>query len=121
MEYKRNPDYGRTKCLHCLLNPERDDPVFIGINRLVAKGLQKDENQDNPIGYPCPVVNRFECPYDCDKGKVSNTEFEVEDLFELANMAFVVEIAIAVARKDSSAFQIIIVSFANRINFCYYF
>jgi hypothetical protein len=23
MEYKRNPNYGRTKCFHCLLSPER--------------------------------------------------------------------------------------------------
>ena len=35
-----------------------------------------------------------------------NTEFNVEDLFELASMAFVVEIALAVARKDTSACQI---------------
>ena len=40
MEYKRNPNYGRAKCFHCLLSPERDDPIFIGINRLVAKGLE---------------------------------------------------------------------------------
>ena len=83
MEYKRNPNYGRTKCFHCLLSPERDDPIFIGINGLVAKGLQKNENHGNPIEYPCSTVNRFECPYDCEKGKLSNTEFEVEDLYEL--------------------------------------
>jgi hypothetical protein len=86
MEYKRNPNYGRTKCFHCLLSPERDDPIFIGINGLVAKGLQKNENHGNPIEYPCSTVNRFECPYDCEKGKISNTEFEVEDLYELASM-----------------------------------
>ena len=49
MEYRRNPNYGRTKCFHCLLSPEGDDPIFIGINRLVAKGLEKDENQNNSI------------------------------------------------------------------------
>ena len=51
MEYKRNPNYGRAKCFHCLLSPERDDPIFIGINRLVAKGLEdnKDDNKNNPI------------------------------------------------------------------------
>ena len=54
--------------------------------------------------YPCPVTNRFECPYE--KGKSSNARFDVEDLFELANMAFAVEIALAVARKDTSAIQI---------------
>ena len=68
MEYKRNPNYGRTKCFHCLLSPDGDDPIFIGINRLVAKGLE--ENKNNPIQYPCPIANRFECPYNYEKGKV---------------------------------------------------
>ena len=31
MEYKRNPNYGKSKCFHCLLSPDRDDPIFIGI------------------------------------------------------------------------------------------
>ncbi|MGA7900358.1 MAG: hypothetical protein WCA39_16015, partial [Nitrososphaeraceae archaeon] len=84
--------------------PERDDPIFIGINRLVVKGLEDNGNQSNPILYPCPVANKFECPYD--KGKSSNARFDVEDLFELVNIAFVVEIALAVARKDTSACQI---------------
>ena len=90
------------------MSPDRDDPIFIGINRLVAKGLQNNENQSIPIRieYPCPVVNRFECPYDYKNGKVSNTEFKVEDLFELASIAFAVEISLAVARKDTSAIKI---------------
>jgi hypothetical protein len=108
MEYRRNPNYGKSKCFHCLLSPSRDDPIFIGINRLVAKGLQNNEsqNQTNPIEYPCSVLNKFECPYDSEKGKISNTKFDVEDLFELANVAFAVEIALAVSRKDSSAVHI---------------
>ncbi len=106
MEDKRNPNYGRAKCFHCLLSPDRDDPIFIGINRLVAKGLKQDENKDNSIPYPCPVANRFECSYDCEKGKRSDTKFDVDDLYDLASMAFAVEIALAVARKDASATQI---------------
>ena len=35
-----------------------------------------------------------------------DARFDVEDLFELANMAFAVEISLAVARKDTSAVQI---------------
>ena len=62
MEYKRNPNYGKTQCFHCLLSPDGDEPIFIGINRLVAKGL--DENKNNPLQHPCPVANRFECPYE---------------------------------------------------------
>jgi len=64
-------------------------------------GVKKD---DNKIQYPCHVENRFECPYE--KGKESDKRFNVEDLFELAKMAFAVEISLAVARKDSSNVQI---------------
>ena len=108
MEYRRNPNYGRTNCFHCLLSPERDDPIFIGINRLVAKGLEEDEskNKHNPIPYPCSVANRFECPYEYEKGKVSNTKFDVEDLFNLAKMPFAVEIALAKARKEDAMIRI---------------
>jgi hypothetical protein len=104
MEYKRNPNYGNAECFHCLIGPCWNDPIFIGINRLVARGLEQNENKDNPIRYPCHVINRFECPYE--KGKRSDIKFDVDDLFELANIAFVVEIALAVARKDTSSVQI---------------
>jgi hypothetical protein len=103
MEYRRNPNYGRAKCFHCLLSPERDDPIFIGINRLVARGLVIDNN-NTPPEYPCHVVNRFECPYE--DGKQSDTKFDVKDLFNLANITFAVEIALAVARKDTAHTQI---------------
>ena len=105
MEHKRNPNYGNAKCFHCLLSPDRDDPIFFGINRLVAKGLEKDkdDNKNTPIQYPCSVANTFECPYE--KGKES-ARFNIEDLYELASMAFAVEISLAVARKDTSSIQI---------------
>jgi hypothetical protein len=92
------------KCFHCLLSPDGDNPIFIGINRLVAKG--REENKNNPIQYPCPIANRFECPYNYEKGKESDARFNVEDLFDLANIAFAVEICLAVARKDTSSVQI---------------
>ena len=41
-----------------------------------------------------------------EKGKELDAEFNVEDLFELASMAFAVEISLAVARKDTSAIKI---------------
>ena len=104
MEYRRNPNYGRTRCFHCLLSPERDDPLFIGINRLVAKGLEDDKNDNNNHTISCYVVNIFECPYE--KGKESDARFNVENLFDLAKIAFAVEIALAVARKDTSSVQI---------------
>lgn len=64
MEYTKNSNYGKLKCFHCLLSPAGDDPIFIGINRLVAKGLTNDKSAKHPIQYPCQVVNRFQCPYE---------------------------------------------------------
>ena len=90
MEYRMNPNYGRATCFHCLLSPERDDPIFIGINRLVAKGLENTDSNNSPPEYPCQVVNRFECPNDCKNRKSSNARFVVEYLFDLSSIAFVV-------------------------------
>jgi hypothetical protein len=114
MECTKNANYGRKKCFDCLLSPDWEEAaIFIGINNLAAKGLTvigEEENavksnNNNFIQYPCPIVNRFECPYE--KDKVSkNANFDVEDLFELEKMVFAVEIALAVAKKDTSAVQI---------------
>jgi hypothetical protein len=89
MEHKRNPNHGRVQCFHCLLSRDTDDPIFIGINRLVAKKLVVDDSNTSLI-YPCCIANRFECPYDYEKGKPSNTKFDVEDLFELASVSFTI-------------------------------
>jgi len=108
-------NYGRRECFDCLLSPDVDDPIFIGIIGLVAKGLVVQQHNTNNNGngvqynrvprYPCPVTNRFECPYDYEKDKVSytdtNVNFKVEHLFDLEKMAFAVEIALAIARKAS--------------------
>ena len=37
--YTTNENYGRVKCFDCLVEPKGDDPIFIGINRLILKGL----------------------------------------------------------------------------------
>jgi hypothetical protein len=110
MEHTKNPNYGRFNCFHCLLSPDGDDPIFIGINRLVARGLSYG-NQEKPIEYPCQVVNRFQCPYEKttindDNVEALKSRFNVEDLFKLQGMAFVVEIALAKARKEDSKIQI---------------
>jgi hypothetical protein len=83
MEYTKNPNYGKLKCFHCLLSPDGDDPIFVGINRLVAERLGP-----NPPEYPCRVVNRFQCPYD--KNNDQGKQFDVDDLFRLHKMAFAV-------------------------------
>jgi hypothetical protein len=110
MEHIRNPNYGKMKCFHCLLSPARDDPIFIGINRLIAKGLVNEKH--DPPQYPCEVIDRFQCPYegtnvkgDDNPGTV-NSNFNVEDLFRLEKMAFAVEISLAKARKEDSRIRI---------------
>jgi hypothetical protein len=112
MEHSRDPNYGKLKCFNCLLSPDGDDPIFIGINRLIAKGLTNGKPEEHPLQYPCQVVNRFQCPYERikikedDDVRATNTNFDVEDLFRLQKMAFVVEIALARARKNDSEVQI---------------
>jgi hypothetical protein len=97
MDYTKNENYGRVKCFDCLLNPGGDDPIFIGINKLVSKGLG--------VEYPCQVVNKFRCPFErSTKGK--DTGFSMNDLFRLSKLAFAVEISLAKARKDDSEIRI---------------
>ena len=109
MEYTKNPNYGKVKCFHSLLSPAGDDPIFIGINRLVSKGLIG--RKQDPVQYPCEVVNRFQCPYEGTNIKRNdvlgvNTNFNIEGLFSLERMAFAVEIALAKARKEDSRIMI---------------
>lgn len=77
---------------------------------MVAKGLINGEQ--NIIQYLCKVVNRFQCPYNRMNIKEgqnierTSSNFDVEDLFKLQRMAFMVEIALARARKENSKIQI---------------
>lgn len=45
IEIQKNPNYGRTKYFRCLLDTYSDDPIFIGINRLVAKGYWGEDHK----------------------------------------------------------------------------
>jgi hypothetical protein len=94
------------KCIHCLLSPHRDDPIFTGIDRLVAKELTNGEQE--PLQYPCEVVNRFQCPYERNNNaKIEvNSTFNVENLFKLEKMAFAVEISLAIAEKEDSRIRV---------------
>jgi hypothetical protein len=60
MEYRKNPNYGRTRCFRYLLSPAwQEAAIFIGINRLAAKGLEVEndgKNNNNSVQYPCSVV-----------------------------------------------------------------
>lgn len=78
---------------------------------MFAKGLTDVEQENDPIEYPCRIINRFQCPYEwtrITKGddEAMNSNFKVDNLFELQKMAFIVEIALAKARKSDSEVQI---------------
>jgi hypothetical protein len=89
MEYAKNTNYGRLKCFHCILSQAGDDPIFIDIKRLVAKGSINGEQEKDPIQYPCQVVNRYQCPYERtnineeNDDIATNSHFDVDDLFRL--------------------------------------
>jgi hypothetical protein len=97
MNYTKNESYGRAKCFNCLLEPGRDDPIFIGINKLMTKGLG--------IEYPCKVVNIFRCPFERSTSK-KDAGINMDDLFKLGDIAFAAEISLAKARKDDSKIKI---------------
>jgi hypothetical protein len=97
MNYTKNENYGRAKCFNCLLDPGGDDPIFIGINKLISNGLG--------IQYPCQVVNRFQCPFERSANR-KETSFDLDDLFRLRDLAFAVEISLAKARKDNSEIRV---------------
>jgi hypothetical protein len=40
MEYRKNPHYGRTQCFRCLLSTHNDDPIFNGVNKVIARGIE---------------------------------------------------------------------------------
>ena len=79
LNFTKNENYGSAKCFDCLLHPGGDDPIFVGINKLISKGLGAK--------YPCHIVDRFQCPFE---GTVNrrNTGFDVNDLFKLRELAF---------------------------------
>ena len=98
MEYRKDSQYGSTKCYECLLCPRRDESaLFIGIHKVIAKGLEQQEEDkgrevqdDTTPVYPCPVINRFECPYDKEQ-KLSVNNFNVNILFALEIIANAVD------------------------------
>jgi hypothetical protein len=106
MKYRKNPAYGKTKCFHCLLSTFREEAAFCGINKVLSKTLDTPE----VTVYPCPVMNRFTCPYDRKtisssekevekvKGRV-NKEVDIDELFLLSEVAFAVELSLAKAQS----------------------
>jgi hypothetical protein len=111
MEFRRNPTYGHEKCFRCLLSPAREQSkLFMGINKIIAKALERRYNiSSTPTSsiYPCRVLNIFECPYATDNtnkeenGKPEDeklTAFDTNDLFDLSEIAFQLELALGRAQ-----------------------
>jgi hypothetical protein len=60
--------------------------------------------------YPCKVLNRFACPYDKKSNNYSMDDItkkpEVDHLFNLSEIAFAVELALAKAQEKDSVFRV---------------
>ncbi|MFZ0265832.1 MAG: hypothetical protein WAL42_12180, partial [Nitrososphaeraceae archaeon] len=83
MQHKKDPGYGSTKCHGCLLCPQEDK---FGIHKVIAWGLEPEtkEGQEYTPIYPCPIANRFECPYEKDVNKL----FAIQEIAFAIHMAF---------------------------------
>jgi hypothetical protein len=107
MEYRKNPRIGRTKCFRCLLSPSREESaIFLGINKVIARAIDQENNISSSTIYPCPILNRYECPFDKKKSNNNNKIIagedsnhpNVDDLFNLSEIAFQVELALGKAQ-----------------------
>ena len=83
MQHKKDPGYGSTKCHGCLLCPQRDE---FGIHKFIARGLEREtkEGEEYTPIYPCPIINRFECPYEKDV----NHLFAIQEIADAIHTAF---------------------------------
>jgi len=106
MQYRKNPRYGRTKCFRCLLSPSREAAIFLGINKVIARAIEQENNYFSSTIYPCPILNRYECPFDKRKSNNNNNKLnsedsnllDIDDLFNLSEIAFQVEFALGKAQ-----------------------
>jgi hypothetical protein len=110
MQYRKNPKYGKIKCFKCLLSTTmKEAAIYLGINKVIARALSPSHSSSI---YPCPIQNRFECPYDNNKEEEEEEEEEeaksidVDQLFQLSEIALLVERAFIRAEKDTSKIQI---------------
>jgi hypothetical protein len=126
MQFRNNSKFGRRKCSTCLLCPDKEkDGNYVGLRRLVARTIEvsneekeEDDNFDTTPTttqslYPCPVLNRFKCPYDRKEVKKKPTHqqegtkedsnsYDVDYLFMLGAYCSRVESALIKATKENS-------------------
>lgn len=107
------------------MSPDREDAaIYLGINKVIARALERRcEHNNNDIVpslqsiYPCPIFNIFECPYKSqDKWEEDEKEngngkdkeeddkenplnFNIDCLFEMSEVAFQLELALAKAQS----------------------
>jgi hypothetical protein len=105
LEFKKHPTLGRMKCTKCLLSGSLSDPIFIGIEKVFARIVTNNCNNNATnelITYPCNIMNFFQCPFES-KANDSNIEnnkvesmypYKREDQFFLQRVAFGIEQAI---------------------------
>jgi hypothetical protein len=136
MQFRNNLKCSRLLCFGCLLCPDKEKSgKLVGISRLIAKAIEVDseeeeEEDDNsnsttttPPLYPCPVLNRFKCPYDrkdmkekqkyqqhlvrneeeVKEEKEDSNSYDVDYLFLLSDYSFRLESAFIKAKKEGSA------------------
>jgi hypothetical protein len=101
MQYRKNPAYGKTKCSKCLLSTDREEAaIFLGINKVVARAVSFSI-------YPCPIQNRFECPYEKEEEEDSKSiDVDIDQLFRLSEIAFLVELAFATAQEKEETSKV---------------
>jgi hypothetical protein len=112
LEYRKNSILGKRKCTKCLLSGSNDDPIFIGIEKVIARIVSDQCNNNNSINnvdndlisYPCKIMNFFQCPFESkennssiienNKNEESKYQYKREDLFTLHQISFAIEQAI---------------------------
>jgi hypothetical protein len=108
LEYRKNPVLGRMKCSKCLLSGSNDDPIFVGIEKVFARIVSNQCNNNiandqshGLITYHCNILNIFSCPFENKKESYNKKEeiesiysYKREDLFALHKISFVIEQAI---------------------------
>ena len=98
LEYRKNPTLGRMKCSKCLLSGSNDDPIFVGIEKVFARIVTNQCNNDNIdinsdlLTYHCNIMNIFSCPFE--SKEESKFPYIKEDLFALHQISFAIEQAI---------------------------
>ena len=118
LEYRKNPTLGRMKCSKCLLSGSNDDPIFVGIEKVFARIVSNQCNNDNIdinsdlLTYHCNIMNIFSCPFE--RKEESKYLYKREDLFALHQISFTIEQAITTFYEITKQNEIIFeVDFEN--------